>query len=246
MIALFRTALTMVTAAVMTTVLGSIVLIASALKIPHRPGSIYDRAPRIWSRAILWAGGVKITVHGRERIPDAATSASFIFTSNHVSLFDIPSLVSALPQHYFVAKTELFKIPVFGPGIRAVGTIPIERANQKSAFGSYTVAADRIRSGSSVVVFPEGTRGLSYEIRQFKKGPFVLAIQAGVPIIPCIVHGTIEVLPKKSLMLHPGRVDVHILDPIPTAGLTYDDRAALAERVNARMTEAMNSLYLRS
>jgi len=238
---LFRTALTAIVVIIITVVLGTTVLLASILRVPHRINGIYDRAPRWWSKILLWAAGVKVTIHGRENIPD---DQSFVFTSNHVSLFDIPSLVASLPRSYFVAKSELFKIPVFGPGIRAVGTIPIERANQKSAFGSYDVAADRIRNGNSVVVFPEGTRGLAYNIRPFKKGPFVLAIQAGVPVVPCLVHGTIEVLPKKSLKLNPGRVNVHLLEPVPTEGLTYDDRGTLAAKVNERMARAMNELYL--
>ncbi len=238
---LFHTAATMLVVGVLTLVFGSTVLIASALGVRDRKGGVYHRLPVWWCKALLWAAGVKVYVHGREKVSD---DASYIFTSNHVSLFDIPSLVSVLPRIFFVAKSELFKIPVFGPGIRAVGTIPIERTNQKAAFGSYTVASDRIRDGSSVAIFPEGTRGLDYSIRQFKKGPFVLAIQAGVPVVPVLIYGTKEVLPKKSLSLRPGRVDVYLLDPVSTEGCTYDNRAALAQQVQSRMADAMNTLYL--
>jgi 1-acyl-sn-glycerol-3-phosphate acyltransferase len=241
MISFVRTILTIVVAAVMTLILGTTVLVAAALGVKDREGGLYAVAPRLWSRSILWAAGVKFRVHGMENV---ATSGPFIFTCNHVSLFDIPALVLTLPRHYFVAKSELFKIPVFGPGIRAVGTIPIERTNQKAAFGSYKVAAERIRNGSSVIVFPEGTRGTSYPIRPFKKGPFVLAVEAGVPIVPCLVHGTIEVLPKKTFRIRSGWVDVHLLEPVSTAGYTYDDRNTLAEIVHDRMATAMNTLYL--
>ena len=241
MISLFRTTLTIVVTVVATTVLASVVVIGAMLGVRHKDGGVFDRIPRLWSRLILWAAGVEVRIHGMDRL---TRGEPYIFAANHVSLFDIPALVGALPQHYFVAKSELFKVPVFGPGIRAVGTIPIERSNQKAAFGSYALAAKRIHGGSSVVVFPEGTRGTSYAVRPFKKGPFVLAVQAGVPIIPCLVHGTIEVLPKKSWRIRPGWVDVHLLEPVPTGGLDYEDRDELAKIVHDRMASAMNTLYL--
>jgi len=240
MISLIRTVFTMIVTGIATLLLGGLVIIADLIGVPHHKGGMYDKIPRFWCRLILWAAGTKVYAHGVEQYQG---KGPFVFTSNHVSLFDIPALQAALPQHYFLAKTELFDIPIFGKGIRAVGTIPIERNNRKAAFGAYTVASDRIRNGSSVVVFPEGTRGLSYDIRPFKKGPFVLAAEAGVPIVPCIVHGTMERLPKKSLRARPGRVDVHLLDAIPTTGYTYEQRDELATIVHDRMDAAMRSLY---
>jgi 1-acyl-sn-glycerol-3-phosphate acyltransferase len=239
MIALFRTALTIIVAVVLTVVFAAIVIVAALLGVKDRAGGLYDRIPRLWSRAILWAAGARVTLEGTEHLRGGGP---FIFTCNHVSLFDIPALVGSLPRHYFVAKAELFKIPVFGPGIRAVGTIPIQRENQKAAFGSYDEAARRIRAGSSVVVFPEGTRGKAYPVRPFKKGPFVLAVKAGVPIVPCVVHGTIEILPKKALLIRPGHITVRLLEPVPTAGLDYDDRNALAQTVHDRMAVAMDDI----
>jgi 1-acyl-sn-glycerol-3-phosphate acyltransferase len=225
--------------ALLTPVMVVLLLLAALTGTGHRWR--LDRVfPRMWGRAVLWAAGVDITVHGQERLDG---SRSVIFASNHVSFFDVLTLLVSLPPSYFVAKAELFDIPIFGRGIRAVGTIPIARTQQKAAFESYDIAAERIRAGSSVVVFPEGTRGTSYEIRPFKKGPFVLAIKAGAPIVPCIVHGTMEILPKKSLRLYPGHVDLHILDPVPTAGLQYDDRNALARDVHDSMASAMDTLY---
>ena len=134
-------------------------------------------------------------------------------------------------------------MPLFGGAARAVGTIPIERENRKAAFQSYEEAAVRIRDGRSVVVFPEGTRGWTYEMRPFKKGTFVLAIAAGVPVVPTLIHGTVEVLPRGSFWLRAGRVDVHLLEPVPTAGLTYDDRDRLARDVYARLADAQRALY---
>ena len=241
MIAVLRTIFAMLVALVLTVVFGTIVIIGGLLGVKDRPGSIFDRLPEMWARWILWAAGVTVTVEGTEHL---AGGGPYIFTSNHVSLFDPPVLAAYLPRHRFVAKAELFRIPIFGPGIRAIGTVPIQRDNQKAAFGSYDVAAERIRSGSSVVVFPEGTRGHSYAIRHFKKGPFVLAVKSGVPIVPCVVHGTIEILPKGSMLIHPGHVTVRLLEPVPTAGLDYEHRSMLAETVRERMSEAMNTYFL--
>ena len=148
-----------------------------------------------------------------------------------------------LPRYKFVAKAELFKVPIFGPAMRSVGMIEIQRENRKAAFGAYDVAAERIRAGNSVVVFPEGTRGNAYPLRPFKKGPFVLAIAAGVPIVPIIVHGTIEIMPKGSLWAHPGTIDIHLLEPVKTSGVDYDHREALMQTVRKRMADAMLELY---
>ena len=240
MMSFFRTILLYSTAAALTTVLGLIVIIAALLGVKDKPGSIYDKIPRWWSSAVLWVTGVKVRVHGME---NARSGEPHIFASNHVSWFDVPALAKVLPRYKFVAKAELFKVPIFGPAMRSVGMIEIQRENRKAAFGAYDVAAERIRAGNSVVVFPEGTRGHAYPLRPFKKGPFVLAIAAGVPIVPIIVHGTIEVMPKGSVWAHPGTIDVHLLEPVSTSGVDYDHREALMQTVRARMADAMRELY---
>jgi 1-acyl-sn-glycerol-3-phosphate acyltransferase len=94
-----------------------------------------------------------------------------------------------------------------------------------------------------VVVFPEGTRGHAYPLRPFKKGPFVLAVAAGAPIVPIIVHGTIEIMSKGSWRVHPGTIDVHLLKPVSTKGYDYDHREALMEVVRTRMADAMRDFY---
>jgi 1-acyl-sn-glycerol-3-phosphate acyltransferase len=240
MIPFLRTLLLFATAAVATFFLGLTVIVAALLGVKDKPGGIYDKVPRWWSSAVLWAVGVKVRVHGME---NARGGEPHIFASNHVSWFDVPALAKILPRYKFVAKAELFKVPIFGGGMRAAGMIELQRDNRKAAFGAYDVAAERIRAGNSVVVFPEGTRGHAYPLRPFKKGPFVLAIAAGVPIVPIIVHGTIEIMPKGSLWAQPGTIDVHLLEPVNTAGVDYDHREALMQTVRTRMADAMRELY---
>ncbi|HST07905.1 MAG TPA: lysophospholipid acyltransferase family protein [Gemmatimonadaceae bacterium] len=240
MIAFFRTILLFVTAFFVTLVLGMSVIIAAMFGVEPKPGGIFDKAPRWWSAAVLWAVGITIRVHGMQNI---TPGQPYIFASNHISWFDVPALAKILPRYKFVAKAELFKVPIFGKAMRAAGMIEIQRENRKAAFGAYEVAADRIRAGQSVVVFPEGTRGRDYPLRAFKKGPFVLAIAAGAPILPIVVHGTIEIMPKGSLWAHPGTIDVHLLEPVSTTGVDYDHREALMQTVRTRMADAMRELY---
>ncbi len=235
-----RTLAAALTLAVLTTVLGGVVIVAQLLGVPDGPGTIYERAPRWWARAVLAVSGIRVVMHGRER---AETGEPRIFASNHVSWYDVLVLVAYLPRYSFVAKAELFRVPLFGAAARAVGTIPIDRDNRAAAFQSYKEAGLRIRDGRSVVVFPEGTRGTSYALRPFKRGPFVLATAAGVPVVPTLLHGTREALPRGSLWLRAGRVDVHLLEPVETAGLGHDGRAALSVRVHDRLAAELRDRY---
>ena len=219
---------------------GGVVLLARLFGVADGPGTIYERAPRSWARAMLALSGTRVVMHGVERM---AGGAARVYASNHVSWFDVLVLVAYLPRYSFVAKAELFRVPIFGGAARAVGTIPIDRDNRRAAFQSYEEAGERIRDGRSVVVFPEGTRGTHYALRPFKKGPFVLAVAAGVPVVPTLLHGTIEVLPRHSLWLRPGRVDVHLLEPVDAAGLTYGDRDQLSATVYGRMAAALRDTY---
>ncbi len=184
MISFLRTILLFTVAGIVTLVLGTTVIVAALLGVQDKPRGLFEKAPRWWSSAVLWAAGIKVRVHGK-----------------------------------------------------------IQRENRKAAFGAYDVAAEKIRSGSSVIVFPEGTRGHAYPLRPFKKGPFVLAIAAGVPIVPVIVHGTIEIMPKGSFWVQPGTIDVHLLEPVSTAGVDYEHREALMQAVRTRMADAMRELY---
>jgi len=234
------TLLTIIVTIVATTAMGVPCIIARMAGVKDRAGSIYDHVPRVWSRIMLAGAGVRVVVHNRER---AHSGGAHVFVSNHMSWFDIPSLASQLPRYKFVAKAELFKVPVFGPAIRAIGMVPIERQNRKAAFEAYDAAAEKIREGNSVVVFPEGTRGEDYPIRPFKKGPFVLAIASGAPIIPVLLYGTREVLGRGSFLVRPGTVHVHLLEPIEVEGLEYNARQELAETVRARIADALRTHY---
>lgn len=235
-----RTLLVALTMLAVTPPLAMLVVLAALAGVRDGDGAIYDWAPRVWSRLILKAAGVRVVVHHPERM---RAGAPHIFVANHVSWFDVFTLASLLPRYKFVGKAELFRIPIFGRAARAAGMIPIERENRKSAFQSYELAVERIRAGASMVVYPEGTRGADYSLRPFKKGPFVLATAAQAPVVPTILYGTIHIQPRSSPRVRPGTVHVHFLEPIPTRGLTYDDRDRLSAECWRRMAATLRAAY---
>ena len=235
-----RTLLVALVLIVLTPPFAALVVICAALRVKDKPGGIYDWIAHNWTGAVIAAAGIRVRVHGAERLAES-TTAPRIFASNHVSWFDVFVLGSIVPRFSFVAKAELLKIPIFGPGALAVGTVPIDRNNRKSAFASYEEAGARIKGGRSVIVFPEGTRGTSYSLRPFKKGPFVLAIASRASVVPTVVYGTLPIFPRDSYRLHRGGgvVDVEFLDPVPTEGLDYEARDGLSRAVHDRMEEAL-------
>lgn len=232
-----RTLITLATMLTLTPLFAIIVIGAGLLGVRNRPGGVYDWAPRLWSRIALWAAGVKLVFHNEERMH---RSEPCVFVSNHVSWYDIFTLLAILPRYRFVAKAELFKIPLFGPAARRAGTIPIHRENRKAAFQAYDEATREIHGGACVVVCPEGTRGDSYSLRPFKKGPFVMAIAAQAPVVPLVVYGTREVQAKGSFVIRSSTVHVHFLDEIIVKGMQYDDRDRLADECWRRMAVALD------
>lgn len=234
-----RTVLAYLAALVFTPLISSMVIVAGLLGMRDRPGSIFDWAPRVWSRILLAASGVRVVIHGDEH----RRGAQHVFVGNHVSWFDVFVMAAHLRWFKFVAKAELFRVPLFGPAMRTAGMIPVDRRNQKSARVSIQQAADRIHEGASLILFPEGTRGRAYALRPFKKGAFVLAIEAQAPVVPVAIHGTLEVQPKGEILVRPGRIDVHFLPPIATAGMTYDDRDVLARAAYVRIAECLEREY---
>jgi 1-acyl-sn-glycerol-3-phosphate acyltransferase len=235
-----RTLATFVVLVFATLFYGSAVILADLMRMKKGPGTLFDRYPRSWANALLRVAGVDVVVHNPERMH---SERPLVFAANHVSWFDVLAMASVLPHYSFIAKAELFRIPIFGRGARAVGTIPIDRNNRKSAFASYEEAAEKVKGGACIVVYPEGTRGPGYPLRPFKKGPFVLAIAAKAPVVPTLVHGTIEILGRGSFNVKPGTIHVHLLEPVDPDGMTYDDRDRLAAIVRDRMAAELERLY---
>jgi len=157
---------------------------------------------------------------------------SYIYMANHQSMFDILALFGYLPvQFRWLAKKELFHIPLFGHAMARVGYISIDRSNRKEAFKSLDIAAEKIRNGVSVVIFPEGTRSREFKVNQFKKGGFVLAVDAQVPIIPILIDGTWHIMSKNGLRIKPGKVFLEIMEPVETSEYSRKTKNDLMEKV---------------
>lgn len=201
---------------------------------------IVHRVAQLWAGSILLASGIRVKVRG---LALADPDRSYIFMSNHQSNFDIPVLLAHLPVEFkWLAKAELFRIPIFGQAMTRAGYISIDRSNRKSAFASLKRAAGDIRNGKSVMIFPEGTRSPDGNVKPFKKGGFVLAVDSGVPVIPVVIHGTGSIMPKRQLTITPGNVTVRFGKPIRTSEYTRKTKDALLDDVR-RVICAQNDRF---
>lgn len=165
----------------------------------------------LWSRILLKLAGIKVEVRGVENIPKGPV----VFASNHQSAFDIPALQGSLPvQFRWVAKQSLFKVPFIGWSMWLAGYIGIEREHAGEAYRSIELAAEKIKKGTSVLVFPEGTRSANGRLLPFKRGAFHLASKSGVPVVPVAIRGTVDVMRRGSFRIHPGNVTIDVLPPV--------------------------------
>ena len=185
--------------------------------------------------------GIRARVVGAEHIQ---YDRSALYTVNHASNVEPPILFAVLrgltPRLKVVYKAVLRKLPILGRGFDVVGFVPIERENRERATQAIDKAAESVRSGSSLLMFPEGTRSRTGALLPFKRGAFVLAIKAESPVVPTAIYGAARAMRPGSPLIWPTTVRVHFGPPIETVGLTLDDRAALADRVRdevARLLE---------
>ena len=186
-------------------------------------------ARKLFSPVVLWAGGARVEVRGREH---ADPSRPTVYVSNHQSAADIPALLVALPVNVrFVAKKQLRWVPIVGWYLQLAGHIIVDRSNTRDAIASLDAAAKKIRSGTSILMFPEGTRSPDRRILPFKKGPFALALKAGVPIVPVTVEGSGKMMPKHSFKIFPGEIRVKIGAPIDASKYGPEDRDRLLKDV---------------
>jgi 1-acyl-sn-glycerol-3-phosphate acyltransferase len=211
-----------------------------AAKLGHT-GGLYDWVHHAWSRTMLALSGVSVETRGLEE--HVELDRPQVFASNHQSWYDVLSIAAVLPKRYrFVAKKELGRVPFFGPAWKAAGHISVDRGNTQAAIAALDEAGRRIKEdASSIVIFPEGTRSATGELLPFKKGGIMLALRAGVDIVPVYVQGSREVLPRDGWRVTPGPIIVHFGPPIPTAGLGSKDRDALVARVRGAI-EALRAV----
>ena len=209
------------------------VIVGSLVGVGYRKGGLYDLAARNWGTWLAALNGVRVRSEGLDRFPH---DRPYVFISNHFSFADMWVLLAVLPDSVrFVAKKELFDIPIFGRALRAARHIRIDRKNLQAAFGAYEEAGGAIREGISAIVFAEGTRSRDGKLHPFKKGPFVLAIASQVEVVPVWIDGTFEALPSSHWWVKPGVATVRFGTPVPTKGMDYERREGLMEAVRAQI-----------
>jgi 1-acyl-sn-glycerol-3-phosphate acyltransferase len=209
-----------------TIVCGALSLVLAAV---FRSGNPSHGGARFWAWLILKICGVRLEVQGRENLTPGRT---YLLASNHQGLFDTPILFAYLPLSFRILyKKSLNRIPFLGWHLFLSGHIGVERENPAKASASLDHAAERIRTGTSVVVFPEGTRSYDGVMRAFRKGSFRLALKAETPIVPLTISGSHLVMRRGRVTVYPGRVRLTIGAPIGVDGLTESDAGSLSERV---------------
>lgn len=192
---------------------------------------------RFWGRSCLFFAGLKVQIQGSENIPYGRPA---IYVSNHQSNFDIPIVYAGLPiQFRWMAKQELFRVPIFGLAMKRCGIIPIDRSNRRKTMHSIIAAAQRIKQGASVVIFPEGTRTPDGQLQKFKKGALLIAAKAQVPVVPIAIHGSYHVLPKDRWKINAGSLKLEFLQPIPTDGMKSSDIDTLTDKVHDQIAKSL-------
>ncbi len=185
-----------------------------------------------WARGILGMAGVRVRVERRAPMPEGPV----VFVANHVNLLDIPAVMAGVGRPFlYVARHELRKWPVVGWVLEKTACMFIERDNPRKAIASLQRAGERIRAGESVMLFPEGGRSHGHRLQPFMRGPFLLAVEAGVPVVPVTMIGNMGVFARDEGTAWPGPTRLVVGAPIPTEGLGRGDAAALLGRVRAAM-----------
>jgi 1-acyl-sn-glycerol-3-phosphate acyltransferase len=214
-----------------------VTLYTLVLGVPALLGGLLDRSGRVahavcrlWGRLLLWTCGVRVVVSGAGHVIQGPA----VYAANHGSALDIPILFGYLPvQFRVIHKRSLYLLPIIGWYLWLSGHISIDRSNPFRARRGLAAAAERIRTGTAVMVFPEGTRSPDTSVHVFKRGSFVLALGAGAPVVPVSLIGVKAVIPRGFLTLRPGTVGLKIHPPVPTGGRAAEEAERLAEEVRA-------------
>ena len=205
-------------------------------RLSGSPALLYGLG-RFGIRVALFLAGTRIVVEGRHLLGDARNT---VIVANHVSHLDAPVLLQALGVDFrAVAKKEVFYFPMFSSVLRFAGFIEVDRADRAQATRAIARAVEALKRGSCFLIFPEGTRSRTGELGPFKKGGFVVAMDAGSRIVPMVLRGTGELMPRGGFRIRPGTVRVGVLDPVPAESYSYGDRDALVAEVRRRMAEAL-------
>ncbi len=214
----------------------SAIIFTALLFLPAFTSCFVDRSgkgpsffQKLWVKLLLWANGLRLRVTGLENL---SQEGAYILASTHTSILDIPAIISACPLPVrFLAKKSLSWFPIFGWFLYLAEHILIDRESASSALKSLKKAASILRKGISIIIFPEGTRTPDGEVKEFKRGAFLLAQHSKFPLVPISISGSYQILPRQGWCFWPGTIYIHIDKPIPTHNLSPAEAKTLMERV---------------
>lgn len=220
-------------------ILSVAIVVASWFK---KDGAMSERMIRIFARSFLLMAPASLSVDDRSGLP--GDRGQYVFVSNHLSNFDIP-VVFLTTQHKirFLAKKELYKIPIFAQAMDALGMIKIDRQEGAGIRETINAGVEKARDrGLSLIVFPEGTRSVDGAIQVFKSGAFRIGIDTGMPIVPISIHGTWEIWPPGVRFFRRGKIHVIVHEPIETAGLGGPDVNRIRKQAHATIAAGLEEL----
>lgn len=206
-----------------------------------KKGNTVHYIGKFWSLLNIFLSGTRLTIRGKEKIN---TNLTHIVMSNHQSLFDVWALIGKIPlQIRWIVKAEIRKIPIFGYTLERMGHIYVDRKKRAAAYISLETAAEKIKNGTSVIIFPEGTRSNDGHLLKFRMGGIILALKSGVPILPVTVNGSRFVLPKNTLALMPGKIEVVVGDMIDASSYDENNKNELMEKIRSAIHENLDLEY---
>jgi 1-acyl-sn-glycerol-3-phosphate acyltransferase len=221
-----------------TLALGTIVILISPL---DRKGNVVHYIGKFWSLMNIFLSGTRIKINGKEKIQK---NQPYLLISNHQSLFDVWALIGKIPlQIRWIVKVEIRKMPIFGYALERMGHIYVNRKNRAAAAASLEKAARKIKGGISVIIFPEGTRSKDGRLLRFRRGGGIIALKSGVPILPVTINGSRFVLPKNTLDLMPGKIEVIVGDIIDPGQFDEDRIDDLMDTVKSAIEKNLDLDY---
>lgn len=237
-LAAVRTVIGVVLLAIVTLALAAYLIVLLKIR-PRTPqaGHILE----FWGRMFLFLTGTKVDAEGIDRIDP---SGSYVFTGNHISNLDVPVMIATLPVSVrFLAKAELFKVPVLAGGMRAIHMVETDRGAGPATHRKINEQVSRVvEEGLSLVIYPEGTRSKDAELKPFKKGAFRIAVDNGMPIVPVTITGSEKAWKPGSKVVFGGRVRLVVHDPVPVNGFTTQDLDTLRDRVRHIVEESYTAI----
>jgi 1-acyl-sn-glycerol-3-phosphate acyltransferase len=216
-------------------------LVATIISQFERKGNLAHYVGKFWSLLNIFLSGTRLTIKGKEKINKNLT---YIVMSNHQSLFDVWALIGKIPlQLRWVVKSDIRKMPIFGYTLERIGHVYIDRKNRKRAAISLETTSRKIKKGTSVIIFPEGTRSEDGHLLKFRMGRAIMALKSGVPILPVTVNGSRFVLPKNTIALMPGKIEIVVGDVIDPSGYDGNNQDELMEQIKAAIEKNLDLEY---